>query len=288
MVKAPGQTVRNWLLASITVAEPAPDTSAESKPVGSSRRLNSTGHLMLAGLVLGLAYACFSLAQKDAGKRAHAVAYCQPEPIQARSAQSPTVSTLNILVEALPTSNALQRRRLMQQGNELLALYLYHCKSLQAFSTNYQALLTVANGSAVVSATMVAILSMHGVKSEVRWPFTVLTASAFTLGLTMASIQTFSLNSNLKASRELLERTNALKRSFASSIANQTYKGTANSLNLLNQKELGLFIHVMDQELSQIDIPIFHMDDNFASKEAFLLLNKPGNDEAPPSPERKE
>jgi hypothetical protein len=159
---------------------------------------------------------------------------------------------------------------------------------MQIISANYQSLVSVANASAMVSATMVALLSVHGLKGDIAWPFTVLVASTFTLGLAVVSIQTFSLNDNLKTSRNLYEQTIALTRSFATSIANQQYTAQGRTLSLLDLHELGLFIRSIDQQLSSVNVPTFLMNDNFASKEALLLLKKTPPNAAPPQEERRD
>ncbi|MFM7264982.1 MAG: hypothetical protein ACKOZW_05210 [Cyanobium sp.] len=280
------EALRNWLFAGAQVSEATPGTRSQITRVIQNRRLTSAGHLSLAALVLCLAGASYMLARIEAHKRVDRMGYCQRVPLKLeKPLKFPVAETSIILGSALPTATRLQQQRLIQQGKELLVLYTYHCRSLQAFSSNYQALLSVANASAVVSATILAILSVYGLKGEINWPFTVLASSAFTLGLSMTSIQTFKLSSNLIVSRSLVEQTNALTRSFATSLANQTYADSRRTLNLANQQDLGAFINAMDQRIKQIDVPSFAMEDRFAAREAQLLLNRSTKPEGQPPSE---
>lgn len=287
-MKAAAETVRDWLLAPPPVVEPNPSSRAVLPRVKKTRRLSSSGHLCLSILTVCLAGASYLLAHADARQRIEAVGYCQQTAVKMQREVQPPLAALSILNSALPNATTPQRERLVQQGNELIALYTYHCRSLEEFSIDYQALLFVANGSAVVAATMLGLLSMYGVKGDIFWPFTILASSAFSLGLAVSSIQTFRLNSNLSASRNLLEQTNTLTRSFATSIANQSYADTSSTLNLNNKQELGTFLNTMDQRLKQVDIPIFTMNDSFAAKEVNLLLDKSTKPDAPSKNNTKE
>lgn len=275
-------------MVSAKAAEPIPVTRTGQKPERRDGRLSQAGHLVLASSVVFLACSGLVIARKEAQTRLQRLAYCQREAIGPQPTQASAASNLTELAEALPSATFLQRQRLTQQAAELIALYRYHCRSMQIISANYQSLVSVANGSAMVSATMVALLSVHGLKGEVAWPFTVLVASAFSLGLAVASIQTFSLNDNLKTSRTLYEQTIAFTRGFATSIANQEYAGQGRTLSLLDRHELGLFISTIDQQLSSVDVPTFLMNDNFAAKEALLLLNKTPPNPSPPQEEGRD
>lgn len=287
-MKAAAEAVRDWLLAPPPVTEPDPRSRTAEPRIKTTRRLSSSGHLCLSGLVIVLAAASYQLAHNDARQRIASVGYCQQSPFKMKPETKPPLAALSILNSALPNATDMQRVRLLQQGHELIALYTYHCRSLEEFSIDYQALLVVANGSAILAATMLGLLSMYGVKGEIYWPFTVLASAAFSLGLAVVSIQTFRLNSNLSASRSLLEQTNALARSFATSLANQSYADTSTSLNLGSNQGLGAFITAIDQRLKSIDIPIFTMDDNFATKEVKLLLEKATQPDAPAKEQPKE
>ena len=261
-------------MVSAKAAEPIPATRTGEKPGRRDGRLSQAGHLVLASAVVFLACSGLVIARREAQIRIQKLAYCHRETIERLPTKTRTASNLAALAQALPSATFLQRQRLTQQATELVALYRYHCRSMQIISANYQSLVSVANGSAMVSATMVALLRVHGLKGDIAWPFTVLVASAFTLGLALVSIQTFSLNDNLKTSRNLYEQTIALTRSFATSIANQQYTARGRTLSLLDRHELGLFISTIDQQLSSVDVPTFVMNGNFASKEARLLLKK--------------
>jgi hypothetical protein len=274
VVKAPGQALRHWLEMNAAMVEPKPAMRPALKPGRRRARLSQSGHIALAIAVVTLAGMGLVVGRKEAQTRSQNLAYCHLDPIRMQPAMPPAISGLPVLTGALTSATLLQRQRLNQQSNELLRLNRYHCRSMQWISVNYQALVLVANGSAMVSATMLALLSVHGLKSEIHWPFTVLMASAFTLGLAVVSIETFNLNDNLNASRVLYEQTKALTRTFATSIANQEYVSPNQRLNLLDRQQLRLYISLIDQQLNRVDRPTFGMNDDFASREALVLLHK--------------
>lgn len=178
------------------------------------------------------------------------------------------------LVLALPTATPLQKQRLVQQAIELRELYQYHCQSMQIFSANYQALVGMGNGAAMLSATMLALLSLHGLQTEIHWPFSVLVASGFALGMAVVTINTFNLKSNQQMSARLYKQTIALSRSFATAIANQEYGTGSDRLSLRKRYELGTFLELVDKQLALNDTPVFVMNDQFASKEAAALSHK--------------
>lgn len=269
VVKVPGQALLGWLVMSEAATEPNPTTHTAPKTV---RRLSNTGHLLLAIALISLACSGLLFFRKDAQNRVQKLQYCQRETVGFEQAESAAVSPMVLWVKALPNATPSQKQRLIQQAHELIALNRYHCQSMELISTNYQSLVSVANVSAMVSATMLALLSVHGLKGEITWPVTVLGASAFTLGLAVVSIQTFDLNDNLITSRALYEQTVALTRYFATSIANQEYVDARQRLNLLKPQDLAAFIEMIDQNLSSMDTPAFAMNDSYALKEAFLLL----------------
>lgn len=281
-MRVPGRALRDWLLVSARTGEPNPAIRTGAKPGEREGRLSQAGHLVLASVVVFLACSGLVFARKEAQVRLQRLAYCHRDAIGLQQTKTPGASILVVLAKALPSATSLQRQRLTQQATELVALYRYHCRSMQVISANYQSLVCVANGSAMVSATMLALLGVHGLKGEVAWPFTVLLASAFTLGLAVVSIQTFNLNDNLKASRALYEQTIGLARTFATSIANQQYTGETKVLSLLDRRDLSLFIRLIDQQLRSVDTPTFVMNDNFASKEALVLLRKASPSESSP------
>lgn len=288
MVKAPGQALRHWLEMNTAMAEPEPATRPTLKPGRRRARLSQSGHMALAMAVVILAGMGLVVGRKEAQRRTQNLAYCHLDPIRTQPAMTPAISSLAVLAGALPSATLPQRQRLNQQAHELLRLDRYHCRSMQLISANYQALVMVANGSAMVSATMLALLSVHGLKSEIHWPFTVLMASAFTLGLAVVSIETFNLNTNLNTSRGLYEQTIALTRSFATSIANQEYVSSSQRLNLLDRQQLGLYISLIDQQLNRVDQPTFGMNDDFASREALVLLRKASPAESTPKVEDRD
>jgi hypothetical protein len=269
VVKAPGQALRHWLEMNTAMAEPEHATRPTLKPGRRRARLSQSGHMALAMAVVILAGMGLVVGRKEAQRRTQNLAYCHLDPIRTQPAMTPAISGL-------------------AQAHELLRLDRYHCRSMQLISANYQALVMVANGSAMVSATMLALLSVHGLKSEIHWPFTVLMASAFTLGLAVVSIETFNLNTNLNTSRGLYEQTIALTRSFATSIANQEYVSSSQRLNLLDRQQLGLYISLIDQQLNRVDQPTFGMNDDFASREALVLLRKASPAESTPKVEDRD
>lgn len=267
------------------MAEPKPVTRPALKLGQRPARLNQSGHIALALAVVTLAGMGLVVGRKEAQRRTQNLAYCHLDPLPKQSAIPPALSGLPVLTGALASATLPQRQRLNQQANELVRLDRYHCRSMQLISVNYQALVLVSNGAAMVSATMLALLSVHGMKSEIHWPFTVLMASAFTLGLTVVSIEAFGLNANLNTSRALYEQTIALTRSFATSIANQEYVSPSQRLNLLDRQQLGLYISLIDQQLNRVDQPTFGMNDSFAIREALLLLRKASPAESTPKAE---
>jgi len=141
--------------------------------------------------------------------------YCDRVPIMLRQPYTqqqqqpgdtlPLSTSINLkdLILALPTATPPQKQRLVQQAIELKELYQYHCQSMQIFSANYQALVGMANGAAMLSATMLALLSLHGLQTDIRWPFSVLVASGFALGIAVVTINTFNLKSNQQMSARL-------------------------------------------------------------------------------------
>ncbi len=278
--------LRDWLFTGAEVIETTPETRPQFTRDMKSRRLTCGGHLTLATLVLCLAGVSYWAARMEANRRVDMMEYCQRDAIKREKPEKfPIAETSMIIDSAVPIATKLQQQRLIQQSRELLRLYTYHCRSLQVFSSNYQALLTVANASAVVSATTLTILGIHGLKGEIRWPLSVLASSAFALGLSMTSIQTFRLSSNLSASRNLLGQTNALTRSFATSIANQAYTDSKQTLNLANRKDLGSFISAMDHQIMMIDIASFDVEEGFAAEEAKVFLKRSAKPEGQHSPE---
>jgi len=188
----------------------------------------------------------------------------------------PLVTSINLkdLVQALTTATPLQKQRLVQQAIELSELYRYHCQSMQIFSAYYQALVGMANGAAMLSATMLALLSLHGLQTEIHWPFSVLVASGFALGMAVVTINTFNLKSNQQMSARLYKQTIALSRSFATAIANQEYGTGSDRLSLRKRYELNTFLELVDKQLALNDTPVFVMNDQFASKEAAALSHK--------------
>lgn len=284
VVKIPGQAMLGWLVMNEATTEPSPTSNTGPKTVHRQARLSNTGHLLLAMSVVSLACSGFLIFRKDAQNRLQKLEYCQRETAVLQQAETAAMSPMVLLAKALPSATPLQKQRLLQQADELIALNRYHCQSMELISTTYQSLVSVANVSAMVSATMLALLSVHGLKGEITWPVTVLGASAFTLGIAVVSIQTFNLNDNLRTSRALYEQTVALKRYFATSIANQESADARQHLNLLNPQDLAAFMKTVDQRLSNIDTPAFAMNDSFALKEALLLLRN-ASSTSPPTPQ---
>jgi hypothetical protein len=240
----------------------------------------------LAGAILAMAFSVVLVSRQAAQNRQRNLGYCnrvplmlrQPYPQQPQQPGDPlpiaTSINLKELVLALPTASPLQKQRLVQQAIELKELYQYHCQSMQIFSANYQALVGMANGAAMLSATMLALLSLRGLQTEIHWPFSVLVASGFALGMAVVTINTFNLKSNQQMSARLYKQTIALSRSFATAIANQEYGTGSDRLSLRDRYELGRFLDFVDKQLALNDTPVFVMDDQFASKEAAALIHK--------------
>jgi hypothetical protein len=111
-------------------------------------------------------------------------------------------------------------------------------------------------------------------QTDIRWPFSVLVASGFALGIGVVTINTFNLKSNQQLSARLYKQTIALSRSFATAIANQEYGTGSDRLSLRDRYELGTFLEFVDKQLALNDTPVFVMDDQFASKEATALIRK--------------
>lgn len=288
--QGPGMAVRRLLMEASVDASKLPNHASlvgqGAQHAGRRPRLNTAGHLLLAGAVLVLAFALVLVSRQAAQSRQRSLGYCNRVPIsllqpnyqqrQQPDNSLPLGTTINLkqLVLALPTATPLQRHRLVQQASELQDLYQYHCRSMQIFSANYQALVGMANGAAMLSATMLALLSLHGLQTETRWPFSVLVASGFALGMAMVTINTFDLKSNQQTSARLYKQTIALARSFTTAIANQEYGSGSNLLSLRDRSDLGIFLDFIDQQLTLNDTPVFVMDDQFAVKEAAALIHK--------------
>jgi len=249
-------------------------------------QVSTAGHLLLAGAILAIAFSVVLVSRQAAQSRQRSLGYCNRVPIKLGQPYTqqqqqpgdtlPLATSINPkdLVLALPTATPLQKQRLVQQAIELRELYQYHCQSMQIFSANYQALVGMANGAAMLSATMLALLSLHGLQTEIRWPFSVLVASGFALGMAVVTINTFNLKSNQQMSARLYKQTIALSRSFATAIANQEYGTGSDRLSLRKRYELGTFLEVVDKQLALNDTPVFVMNDQFASKEAAALTHK--------------
>lgn len=284
--KGPGMAIRGLLMDESKLPNHASLVGQGGQQAGRSRRLSRAGHLLLAGAILALAFALVLVSRQAAQSRQRSLGYCnrdpirllQPDPQQRQQPDNslPLGTNINLkqLVLALPAATPFQRQRLVQQASELKDLYQYHCRSMQIFSANYQALVGMANGAAMLSATMLTLLSLHGLQTETRWPFSVLVASGFALGMAMVTINTFNLKSNQQMSARLYKKTIALSRSFATAIANQEYGSGSDRLSLRDRYELGTFLDLVDQQLALNDTPVFVMDDQFAVKEAAALIQK--------------
>ncbi|MCX5953865.1 MAG: hypothetical protein NTZ40_10315 [Cyanobacteria bacterium] len=288
--QGPGMAIRQLLIEASVDASELPKHGSlgglGSQQAGRRLRLSTAGHLLLAGAILAMAFSVVLLSRQAAQNRQRNLGYCnrvplmlrQPYPQQPQQPGDPlpiaTSINLKELVLALPTASPLQKQRLVQQAIELKELYQYHCQSMQIFSANYQALVGMANGAAMLSATMLALLSLRGLQTEIHWPFSVLVASGFALGMAVVTINTFNLKSNQQMSARLYKQTIALSRSFATAIANQEYGSGSDRLSLSDRNELGRFLDFVDKQLALNDTPAFVMDDQFAIKEAAALIHK--------------
>ena len=285
--QGPGMAIRQLLIeASVDASELPKHGSLGGQQAGRRLRLSTAGHLLLAGAILAMAFSVVLVSRQAAQNRQRNLGYCnrvplmlqQPYPQQQQQPGDPlplaTSINLKELILALPTASSLQRQRLLQQAIELKELYQYHCQSMQIFSANYQALVGMANGAAMLSVTMLALLSLHGLQTEIPWPFSVLVASGFALGIAVVTINTFNLKSNQQMSARLYKQTSALSRSFATAIANQEFGTGSDRLSLRDRYELGRFLDFVDKQLALNDTPVFVMDDQFAIKEAAALIHK--------------
>ena len=288
--QSPGMAIRQRLMeASVDASELTKHGSLgdqTGQQAGRRLRLSTAGHLLLAGAILAIAFSVVLVSRQAAQSRQRSLGYCNRVPImlgqpytlqqQQPGNTLPLVTSINLkdLVQALTTATPLQKQRLVQQAIELSELYRYHCQSMQIFSAYYQALVGMANGAAMLSATMLALLSLHGLQTEIRWPFSVLVASGFALGMAVVTINTFNLKSNQQMSARLYKQTIALSRSFATAIANQEYGTGSDRLSLRKRYELGTFLDLVDKQLALNDTPVFVMNDQFASKEADALTHK--------------
>jgi hypothetical protein len=288
--QGPGMAIRQRLMeASVDASELTKHGSLGDRTdqqAGRRLRLSTAGHLLLAGAILAIAFSVVLASRQAAQSRQRTLGYCNRVPIMLRQPYTqqqqqpgdtlPLATSINPkdLVLALPTATPLQKQRLVQQAIELRELYQYHCQSMQIFSANYQALVGMGNGAAMLSATMLALLSLHGLQTEIHWPFSVLVASGFALGMAVVTINTFNLKSNQQMSARLYKQTIALSRSFATAIANQEYGTGSDRLSLRKRYELNTFLELVDKQLALNDTPVFVMNDQFASKEAAALTRK--------------
>jgi hypothetical protein len=288
--QGPGMAIRQLLMEASVDASELPKHGSlggqEGQQAGRRLRLSTAGHLLLAGAILAMAFSVVLVSRQAAQNRQRNLGYCNRVPFMLRQSYPqqqqqpgdplPIATSINLkeLVLALPTASPLQKQRLVQQAIELKELYQYHCQSMQIFSANYQALVGMANGAAMLSATMLALLSLRGLQTEIHWPFSVLVASGFALGMAVVTINTFNLKSNQQMSARLYKQTIALSRSFATAIANQEYGTGSDRLSLRDRYELGRFLDFVDKQLALNDTPVFVMDDQFASKEAAALIHK--------------
>lgn len=288
--QGPEMAIRQWLMEASEDASELPKHgslgSQRGQQAGRRLRLSTAGHLLLAGAILAMAFSVVLVSRQAAQSRQRNLGYCDRVPILLRQPYTqqqqqpgdtlPLATSINLkdLILALPTATPPQKQRLVQQAIELKELYQYHCQSMQIFSANYQALVGMANGAAMLSATMLALLSLHGLQTDIRWPFSVLVASGFALGIGVVTINTFNLKSNQQLSARLYKQTIALSRSFATAIANQEYGTGSDRLSLRDRYELGTFLEFVDKQLALNDTPVFVMDDQFASKEATALIRK--------------
>lgn len=254
------------------------------KEVCRETRLTTAGHLLLAGVVLALACAVVVVSRLEAQSRQTLLGYCNRAPIQLLGSLSPSGTiapspmpprgppTFELLALNVPIATLPQRQRLAQQASEIQQLAHYHCKSMQFFSESQQALATMANGSAMLAATMLGLLSLHGLQTAIRWPFTVLLASAFSLGMAVVSIHGFHLHDNAHRSRALFLQTLVIARAFATGIANQDYRYHTTVLPLRNPQSIGVLLRQVDAQLAAVAMPIFLMDESFATNEVKVLL----------------
>jgi hypothetical protein len=288
--QGPEMAIRQWLMEASEDASELPKHgslgSQRGQQAGRRLRLSTAGHLLLAGAILAMAFSVVLVSRQAAQSRQRNLGYCDRVPILLRQPYTqqqqqpgdtlPLATSINLkdLILALPTATPPQKQRLVQQAIELKELYQYHCQSMQIFSANYQALVGMANGAAMLSATMLALLSLHGLQTDIRWPFSVLVASGFALGIGVVTINTFNLKSNQQLSARLYKQTIALSRSFATAIANQEYGTGSDRLSLRDRYELDTFLEFVDKQLALNDTPVFVMDDQFASKEATALIRK--------------
>jgi hypothetical protein len=288
--QGPEMAIRQWLMEASEDASELPKHGSlggqRGQQAGRRLRLSTAGHLLLAGAILAMAFSVVLVSRQAAQSRQRNLGYCDRVPILLRQPYTqqqqqpgdtlPLATSINLkdLILAIPTATPPQKQRLVQQAIELKELYQYHCQSMQIFSANYQALVGMANGAAMLSATMLALLSLHGLQTDIRWPFSVLVASGFALGIGVVTINTFNLKSNQQLSARLYKQTIALSRSFATAIANQEYGTGSDRLSLHDRYELGTFLEFVDKQLALNDTPVFVMDDQFASKEATALIRK--------------
>jgi hypothetical protein len=288
--QGPEMAIRQWLMEASEDASELPKHGSlggqRGQQAGRRLRLSTAGHLLLAGAILAITFSVVLVSRQAAQSRQRNLGYCDRVPILLRQPYTqqqqqpgdtlPLATSINLkdLILALPTATPPQKQRLVQQAIELKELYQYHCQSMQIFSANYQALVGMANGAAMLSATMLALLSLHGLQTDIRWPFSVLVASGFALGIGVVTINTFNLKSNQQLSARLYKQTIALSRSFATAIANQEYGTGSDRLSLRDRYELGTFLEFVDKQLALNDTPVFVMDDQFASKEATALIRK--------------
>jgi hypothetical protein len=288
--QGPEMAIRQWLMEASEDASELPKHGSlggqRGQQAGRRLRLSTAGHLLLAGAILAITFSVVLVSRQAAQSRQRNLGYCDRVPILLRQPYTqqqqqpgdtlPLATSINLkdLILALPTATPPQKQRLVQQAIELRELYQYHCQSMQIFSANYQALVGMANGAAMLSATMLALLSLHGLQTDIRWPFSVLVASGFALGIGVVTINTFNLKSNQQLSARLYKQTIALSRSFATAIANQEYGTGSDRLSLRDRYELGTFLEFVDKQLALNDTPVFVMDDQFASKKATALIRK--------------
>jgi hypothetical protein len=255
------------------------------KEVRRETRLTTAGHVLLAGAVLALACAVVVVGRREAQSRQSLLGYCNRAPIQLLESFSPSGTIapspmpprgpppLELLALNVPIATLAQRQRLAQQAREIKQLSQYHCKSMQFFSESQQALATMANGSATLAATMLGLLSLHGLQTAIRWPFTVLLASAFSLSMAVVSIQGFHLHDNARKSRVLFLQTLVIARAFATGIANQDYRYQTTVLPLRNPQSVGVLLRQIDAQLAVVDSPIFFMNESFSTNEFKILLH---------------
>lgn len=262
----------------------SPQAANKSPPI--LHRLSARGQPVVVVAALVVYGSLFLVSRLEAQRRQAELGYCNRDTIElgAKPPQTtghqhtqlrtdPLASGYSLSL-ALPAASEPQRQRMVQQAKEAIQLFRYHCRSMQLFSSDFQSLLMVANGAGILTLGIVAWLSRQARRDELQWPLPLILTSACSFTLALVTIKTFNLQENMLNSRSLTQQSRGIARSYATSIANQSFREGSGVQGLDTSSSLAQFLEQMDNRLSRVDRSEFVISDQLDETGARLLYQR--------------